>query len=676
MAYKLIHFEQLNMYILTGMKTKNIILGLMIGATAFTACKNSEEETPQVNPADLNITELEVPNNFNFSTSNKVDIEISAFNNNNQALDGIYFEIYDGLPYHGAKLMTSGSPSNGYFNGHMATPKSNDEVYVRVVYFNYVSDQLVKIRNGKLKFNLADLFGKKSSKSQGVSPLSTGGVSSAKTVVNTTTFGWTLANMPTALANSLNTNIGGSGVDIDFKFSGNTNRFSTAAGFTAPTVSNALFSRSGANSLIWLQKLNNTSEEIVLSMVLSGTSSPDYLSFTLRDIDGNHGGSVGTASDYVNEYMEVVGYKNGNVVLPMLSAHDPAVLRVRNNRISGIVRVSNTSNNADVDVDFLSSVDSVRVKLGWYEQTPKSSGIGVSDITFGSFSVLPDCDVDGIPDAFDAYPCDATKAFNLYTPTESTYGTLGFEDLWPSQGDYDFNDLVVDYQSVLIADANNDVVELQLQLVLKAIGGSFHDGFGFEMPIPSSSVASVTGTDLRHGLVTLNANGTEAGQTNAVVMVFDDAYDHMTTSGGPFVNTLPSSNYVTPDTFNISVVFTSPISQSSLGVAPFNSFIFIDGDRGKELHLADYAPTDLVNTAYFGTGSDDSNPGAGRYYKTNNNLPFVVDIFNQLDYPNEKTSINAAYTHFNQWAAAGGSIFADWADNKTGYRNNSNIYSK
>ncbi len=657
--------------------TRKLLLGLSI-ALAFNACKSSDEDTTvHVNPADLNITEIDVPNNFNFSTSNKVDIEISAFDNNKQPIKGLRFEIYDGMPYHGAKLMAVGAPVNGYYNGYMASPKSSKEVYVRIIYFNFVSDQAVKITNGKLKFNLADLLGKKSSKSNGGGPLTTGGISSAKTaLVNTTTFGWSLANMPTASTASSNTNIGGSGVDIDFKFSGNTNRFSTAAGFTAPTVANTLFSRSGENSLIWLQNLNNTNEEIVLSMVLSGANTPDYVSFTLRDIDGNHSGGVGTASDYINEYMEVVGYKNGNEVLPMLSAHDPNVLRVRNNRISGAIRVANTDDNADVDVDFLTAVDSIRVKLGWYEQSPTSSGIGVSDITFGSLSLLPDCDSDGIPDDFDDYPCDPLKAFNLYTPTESTYGTLGFEDLWPSQGDYDFNDLVVDYQSVLIADGNNDVVELQLQLVLKAIGGSYHDGFGFEMPIPFTDVASVTGTDLQHGIVTLNANGTEAGQTNAVIMVFDDAYDHMTTSGGPFVNTLPSSNYVTPDTFNISVVFTAPISQANLGVAPFNPFIFIDGDRGKELHMANYTPTDLANPAFFGTGSDDSNPGTGRYYKTSNNLPFAVDIFNQLDYPNEKTSIDAAYSHFNQWAASGGSIFSDWADNKTGYRNNSNIYSK
>jgi hypothetical protein len=36
-----------------------------------------------------------------------------------------------------------------------------------------------------------------------------------------------------------------------------------------------------------------------------------------------------------------------------------------------------------------------------------------------------------------------------------TAGTLAFEDLWPSTGDYDFNDLVVDYDFKIIKTIKN-----------------------------------------------------------------------------------------------------------------------------------------------------------------------------------------------------------------------------
>ena len=53
-----------------------------------------------------------------------------------------------------------------------------------------------------------------------------------------------------------------------------------------------------------------------------------------------------------------------------------------------------------------------------------------------------DCDNDGVSDVYDDYPCDASKAYNRYFPSENEYGTLAFEDLWPHTGDYDMNDLV------------------------------------------------------------------------------------------------------------------------------------------------------------------------------------------------------------------------------------------
>ena len=57
-----------------------------------------------------------------------------------------------------------------------------------------------------------------------------------------------------------------------------------------------------------------------------------------------------------------------------------------------------------------------------------------------------DTDEDGVSDLFDDYPNDPEKAFDNYSPAEGQFGTLAFEDLWPAKGDYDFNDIVIDYQ--------------------------------------------------------------------------------------------------------------------------------------------------------------------------------------------------------------------------------------
>jgi hypothetical protein len=65
-------------------------------------------------------------------------------------------------------------------------------------------------------------------------------------------------------------------------------------------------------------------------------------------------------------------------------------------------------------------------------------------------NVLPmkpavDADNDGVNDVDDEYPTDPNKAFNNYYPSKTGSASVAFEDQWPSKGDYDLNDLVVDY---------------------------------------------------------------------------------------------------------------------------------------------------------------------------------------------------------------------------------------
>ena len=54
-------------------------------------------------------------------------------------------------------------------------------------------------------------------------------------------------------------------------------------------------------------------------------------------------------------------------------------------------------------------------------------------------------------------------------------------------------------------------------------------------------------------------------------------------------------------------------------VPPYNPFIFVesDKDRGREVHLVKYPPTDKADFGLFGTGSDASRPDEGLYYVMN-----------------------------------------------------------
>ena len=76
------------------------------------------------------------------------------------------------------------------------------------------------------------------------------------------------------------------------------------------------------------------------------------------------------------------------------------------------------------------------------------------------------------------------------------------------------------------------------------------------------------------------------GQSNAVCDCFlTMLLTNCPIAGGSFINTEPGFPESTGEDIEISVVFENPIDPELLGTVPFNPFIFIDGERGKELHL-------------------------------------------------------------------------------------------
>ncbi|ACF12846.1 hypothetical protein Ctha_0375 [Chloroherpeton thalassium ATCC 35110] len=286
-----------------------------------------------------------------------------------------------------------------------------------------------------------------------------------------------------------------------------------------------------------------------------------------------------------------------------------------------------------------------------------------------------DADEDGVDDYSDEYPNDPDRAYNQYAPAKNVYGTVAFEDLWPAKGDYDFNDIVVDYNHQLVMNASNQVVEMSSSFKTRAIGGTYKNGFGYELQVDPSKIEQVSGYELTENIISTNANGTEAEQTNAVIIVYDNAYAHMTPSSGYYtVNAEKGSPYQTPYTSDIFVTFTEPLAASELGSSPYNPFIISNKRRGYEIHLPGSTPTDLCADSLFSTQDDDTNPANDYYFKTQKGHPWAVHIPEAFDYPSEKSDIVKAYLYFANWAESGGNAYPDWYQDKTGYRDDDYIY--
>jgi LruC domain-containing protein len=341
--------------------------------------------------------------------------------------------------------------------------------------------------------------------------------------------------------------------------------------------------------------------------------------------------------------------------------------------VSGLLKVNNRDlsigSDNGVQKFFNGSIDDLKFFSRALDQTEIQAN-------YTQTGNSPDQDGDGVPDADDSYPKDPARAFNNFYPADG-FGSLAFEDLWPGKGDYDFNDLVLGYRFKTITNVNNKVTEVVATFVIRAIGAGLQNGFGFQLPgtAVAGADAEVTGYKLKESFINLNPNGTEAGQEKLTVIVFDNVNKIMPSPGGFGVNVQPGSPYLDPDTTHVSIIIKPNIyTMDDIGIDRFNPFLIVNLDRGKEVHLADNLPTSLVNTTYFKTGDDNTDPEAGRYYKTVKNLPWAIRIPSGFDYTIEGALIMSAYLNFAPWAESSGTQYPDWYLKKSGYRNESNIY--
>jgi len=381
----------------------------------------------------------------------------------------------------------------------------------------------------------------------------------------------------------------------------------------------------------------------------------------------NDGSMVTTTDLYINLSAGITGSGDLNSII----VHGIFTIN-NNNTISGPIESATDSLvywSGNIDDYFINGatlvgLDEISNYIPIHECNPEGTGS----------TIITDTDLDGVPDYLDDYPNDPEKAFNNYYPGEDQNGSLAFEDLWPDKGDYDFNDVVLDYNINQITNADNKVVEIEASVTVRASGAGYRNGFGFELPIAPSAVQDVTGFNLQEGFINLDANNTESNQQNATIIVFDNLFNLFDGFQGGWLNTDPESPYYQPESLTVVISLTNPLEISTLGLPPYNPFIIINKERGRELHLPGYTPTSLIDPSYFGTGDDDSNPETGKYYKSDNNLPWGAHLPVSFDYPIEKKQILEGYLVFDTWVLSGGYSYMDWYLDKTGYRASEYIY--
>lgn len=285
---------------------------------------------------------------------------------------------------------------------------------------------------------------------------------------------------------------------------------------------------------------------------------------------------------------------------------------------------------------------------------------------------IKDRDGDGVADEQDEYPDDKSRAFNNFSPAKTTFGTLLFEDLWPSYGDYDLNDLVVDYRVNEVADAQNRIKEINFTTVIRATGAGLRNGFGVELPVSADLVERATGFRHTAGYIKTVSTGLEAGQRNATVIVADDVNVNLPLMANVYKENNPSA----PDTIKVKVVFKQAVRKADLGSAPYNPFMIVNRDRAREVHLVNKKPTSLMDPSVLASGDDNSSVSEDRYFVSKRGFNWALHIPQSIPYVHEKVDFTKGYPVFAEWVRSGGQQQSDWYLDIKDHRNHSNLFNR
>lgn len=150
-------------------------------------------------------------------------------------------------------------------------------------------------------------------------------------------------------------------------------------------------------------------------------------------------------------------------------------------------------------------------------------------------------------------------------------GIIAFEDNWPRKGDYDLNDVIVKYQSVLNFNDANQVLSTEDTYELLWSGATFKNGFAYQLNTERSNMS----TEILEAPTSFNGQGLDTDLSKATVNVFLSALD------------VTERNTKTA-TYKIKNTFKTPLSHETLGIPPYNPFIMVHDELEEsriEVHL-------------------------------------------------------------------------------------------
>ena len=258
--------------------------------------------------------------------------------------------------------------------------------------------------------------------------------------------------------------------------------------------------------------------------------------------------------------------------------------------------------------------------------------------------------------AFALKPASAFQPLpQIVNKTTDESGVYAFEDLWPSKGDYDMNDVLVDYKYGREFAKYDNQSDDEYKTIRESFSfttyqnyAALHSGLAFTFSLADNPTNIVFKKRPRDSSDFVDADFTVEDDDNVVILTND-------------INNEIGTEYLVEVTYEKGTTRRTSIKP----------FIFRNTENGKrlEVHLPFEAPTAWVDESFFGTEDDLSNPAQDIYYVRAGDYPYAfylaggdIEAFKNtlLNSAFERKPVDTVYPKFLEWSTSKGARATDW----------------
>jgi LruC domain-containing protein len=284
-----------------------------------------------------------------------------------------------------------------------------------------------------------------------------------------------------------------------------------------------------------------------------------------------------------------------------------------------------------------------------------------------------------------------------YYPSKTTFATIAFEDKWPYKGDYDFNDVVVDFR-ITEFYSSTKLKRIEIEGEIESYGADYFNGFAFEL---SSSSLDFNESIIESYLFYLN------GDPNDNVVNLDETFDFSLGNNEKnkvilkimpeikekawsrknaisvnncefkyFRTNASCSSHLEPIPFKaiLTIKDSEGPTMENAPKAPYKPYIYLtkrtgisifdnilSGSKDREVHLKNNEVTFMGDTTLFGTESDRSD--FSNLFLDESNMPWAILVTDGFYPPTAGTNITEAYPEFADFINSNGSTNKNWNQN-------------